>query len=166
MKYRVAGVVCLVALGLGVFMFKYALPVYNRQSLKNNAPLQNESGPSPTKTVQSVSKDSLPDGVFSRDSKKVYSWSVPIDGADPTTFFVLGKLCTPAPTDIYLYSKDNKHVYFTSSDSNPPTTIVQGADPDTFKVLLTSNGCAGNGKEEDADAIDKVHSYFAGQQIK
>jgi len=72
------------------------------------------------------------DNYFSNDTQSAFYRGIPIPGADPATFIALN--------DPYgrhtLFSKDARHVYISDPQSGT-TDILLGADPDTFRVLIS-----------------------------
>lgn len=87
---------------------------------------------------------SLGRGYF-KDKNRIYDGTQPIEGADPTSFAVLGD--DPITfTTRSIYAKDAKRVY-------DGTRVIDGADPDTFEVIPGFN---------DWYAKDKNHVYIRG----
>ena len=79
-------------------------------------------------------------GAFTRNENQIYLWGRVFRGADVATFEVLPYWSNESQTSqIYLYSKDRNHVYFSSGDDSYESAdnpfIIESADVDTFMVL-------------------------------
>jgi len=96
-----------------------------------------------------------PYDAFLRSNSAVYTMSGVVDGADPTTFVVIGSVPASGINHGPVYGKDMNHVFV--SDELSPARVITGADPASFSIASSTS--AG------FDSFDKNHFYIDGRIV-